>query len=270
MRSMSERFEVPVGPVTLAGERWEGDGAPVVLLHAGIADRRVWRDVAPKLDGPVIAYDRRGFGETPPSPEPFTHLEDLYAVLDTVADGPAWLVGNSMGGALALDAAVDAPERLAGLVLIAPAVSGEPDPEELDPQLERGIEEYEAVAADPDALLRFETRWWLDGPDAPEGRVGGAARELALDMNRRIIANAVPEGTGHAGIDTWAQLGAIELPVTVLCGDLDERVAIATGRALAERIPGARFELLEGVAHLPSLEIPERLAALIQERTAGR
>jgi pimeloyl-ACP methyl ester carboxylesterase len=260
------RFEVD----GLVGERTDGEGAPVVLLHAGVADRRAWRDVVPLLDAPVVAYDRRGFGETPPSSEPFTHLQDLYAVIDAVADGPVWLVGNSMGGALALDAAVDAPERLAGLVLIAPAVSGEPDPEELDPQLERGMEEYEAVAHDPDALLRFETRWWLDGPDAPEGRVGGAARELALDMNRRIIANAVPEGTGHAGIDTWLRLGEIELPVTIACGDLDEQVAIATGRAIAERIPGARFELLPGVAHLPMLEIPERLAALIQASTPGR
>ena len=113
---MGERFEVD----GLVGERWDGEGTPVVLLHAGVADRRVWQDVVPRLSAPVIAYDRRGFGETPPSPEPFTHLDDLLAVLDATVDGPAWLVGNSMGGALALDAAVSAPERIAGLVLIAP------------------------------------------------------------------------------------------------------------------------------------------------------
>jgi pimeloyl-ACP methyl ester carboxylesterase len=175
-----------------------------------------------------------------------------------------------MGGALALDAAVSAPERVAGLVLIAPAVSGQPDPEELDPQMRRGMAEYEAVADDPAALLRFETQWWLDGPDSPEGRVGGAARELALDMNRRILANAVPEGAGHAGVDAWPALGDLDLPVTILCGNRDEDFAIATCRELAEQIPGARFELLPGVAHLPSLEIPERLAALIQASTSGR
>lgn len=254
----------------LVGERRDGDGTPVVLLHAGIADRRAWRDVVPLLRAPVVTYDRRGYGETPPGPEGFSHLDDLFAVLDATVDGPAWLVGNSMGGALALDAAVTAPARLAGLVLIASAVSGEPDPEELDPQMQRGMAAWEAAAGDPEAMLRFETQWWLDGPDQPEGRVGGAARELALDMNRRIIANAVPEGAGHAGVDAWARLGEIAMPVTIACGDLDEDFGLATSRALADRIPGARFELLEGFAHLPMLEDPERIAALIQASTSGR
>jgi pimeloyl-ACP methyl ester carboxylesterase len=261
-----ERFEVD----GIVGERWDGAGSPVVLLHAGVADRRGWRDVAPRLGAPVVAYDRRGFGETPPGPAGFSHLDDLWAVLDATVAGPVWLVGNSMGGALALDAAVSAPERVAGLVLIAPAVSGQPDPAQLDPQMERGMAEWTEASADPEALLRFETQWWLDGPDAPEGRVGGAARELALAMNRTIIANDVPEGAGHPGVDAWAGLGDLDMPVTVLCGNRDEDYAIASCRELAERIPGARFELLPGVAHLPSLEIPERLAELIQASTSGR
>ena len=82
-----EAFDVPSGAVTLAGERRSGDGPPVVLLHAGVADRRSWRATAAHLDGPLIAYDRRGFGDTPPSPEPFTHVADLLAVLDA-ADAP--------------------------------------------------------------------------------------------------------------------------------------------------------------------------------------
>ena len=265
MSRVSQTFTV--GPVV--GERWAGPGPTVVLLHAGVADRRVWRDVAPALHAPVIAYDRRGFGETPPSTDSFTHLDDLLAVLDAQAGGPAWLVGNSMGGALALDAAVSAPERIAGLVLIAPAVSGQPEPEEWDDQMRRGMAAYEA-AQGPDEVLRLETQWWLDGPDEPEGRVGGAARELALDMNRKVIANAVPEGAGHAGIDAWPRLGDLDMPVTILCGDRDERFAQETCAALAERIPGARHEVLPGVAHLPSLEIPEQLAALIQASTSGR
>jgi pimeloyl-ACP methyl ester carboxylesterase len=269
-----ETLTVDVPGGALATDRWPGDGPTVVLLHAGVADRRGWTEVADRLARTgldVVAYDRRGFGGSPPGDAPFSHLDDLRAVLDaTAGDRPAWLVGNSMGGALALDAAVTAPERVAGLVLIAPAVSGQPDPEELDPQMRRGMAAWTEASGDPEALLRFETQWWLDGPDAPEGRVGGAARELALDMNRKVIANAVPEGAGHAGVDAWARLGELDLPVTILCGNRDEDFGIATCRALAEQIPGARFELLPGVAHLPSLEIPERLATLIQASTSGR
>jgi pimeloyl-ACP methyl ester carboxylesterase len=263
------RFEVPVGPVTLAGERWDGEGTPVVLLHAGVADRRVWNDVVPRLDAPVVAYDRRGFGETPPSPEPFSHVDDLLAVLDATVDGPAWLVGNSMGGALALDTALTAPERVAGLVLIAPAVSGEPEEGELDPATARLDAALEA-APDPGEVLRLETWLWLDGPAGPEGRVGGAARELALDMNRRILANEGSENAGEGGVDAWSRLEEIGAPVTIAWGELDVPLIVEQCHTIAERIPGARPQELAGVAHLPSLERPDELAALIQASTSGR
>jgi pimeloyl-ACP methyl ester carboxylesterase len=267
-----ERFEVPSGSVTLAGERWEGAGTPVVLLHAGVADRRAWYDVAERLSAPVIAYDRRGFGETPPSPEPFTHLEDLLAVLDATVDGPVWLVGNSMGGALALDAAFTAPERVAGLVLIAPAVNAQPEPEdlsELGAATMRIVEQLEATD-DVDELLRLHAWLWLDGPAGPEGRVGGPARELALAMNEVILRNAAPEDAGEGDVDHWSRLEELRMPTTVMWGDRDEPFGIATCRTLVERIPGARGHELPGAAHLPSLEQPAELAAAIQASTSGR
>jgi pimeloyl-ACP methyl ester carboxylesterase len=126
-----ERLEILVAGATLVADRWPGDGSPVVLLHAGVCDRRCWRDVGERLGGDVVAYDRRGFGEVPPADRPFRHVDDLLAVIDALSpDAPAWLVGSSMGGGVALDAALEAPERVAGLVLLAPAVSGDPAPDE--------------------------------------------------------------------------------------------------------------------------------------------
>ena len=83
--------------------------------------------LAPELT--VVAYDRRGYGQTPPSTEPFSHLDDLLAVIGHAGAGPVWLVGASAGGGLALDAALVAPHRVAGLVLLGTAVSGAPEPE---------------------------------------------------------------------------------------------------------------------------------------------
>jgi pimeloyl-ACP methyl ester carboxylesterase len=266
------RFEVPVGPVVLAGQRWEGDGAPVVLLHAGVADRRVWRDVAERLRGPVVAYDRRGFGETPPSSAQFTHVGDLIAVLDAVADGPAWLVGNSMGGAVAIDATLSAPDRVAGLVLIAPAVSGEPEPDELDPDTLRIIGGLEAAGEKGDVaeLGRLHALLWLDGPAGPEGRVGGRARELALEMNERILRNDVPDEVGAGDVDAWSRLEEIRVPTTVMWGDRDVPAGIETCRATAARVPGARTHVLAGAAHLPALEQPAELAAAIAAAMQAR
>jgi len=267
-----ERFEIPVGPVTLVGERWEGEGTPVVLLHAGVADRRSWYEVAERLTAPVIAYDRRGFGETPPSPEPFTHLDDLLALLRATVDGPAWLVGNSMGGALALDAALVAPENIAGLVLIAPAVNGQPEPEELDPDSMAIVGPLQAAgqAGDIDEQLRLHAWLWLDGPAGPEGRVAGPARELALSMNDRILRSGVPEDAGEGDVNAWARLEEVAVPTTLVWGDRDVPFGIETCQAVAARVPGARTEVLPGTAHLPSLEQAAELAAVIQASTSGR
>ncbi|HET8953242.1 MAG TPA: alpha/beta fold hydrolase, partial [Solirubrobacteraceae bacterium] len=126
-----ERLEVHVAGTVLAGDRWSGQGPPIVFLHAGVCDRRSWREVGERLGRDAVAYDRRGCGETPPAQAPFRHVDDLLAVLDVVSpDAPAWLVGSSMGGGVALDAALEAPARVAGLVLLAPAISGDPEPDD--------------------------------------------------------------------------------------------------------------------------------------------
>ena len=120
---MAERLDVSRDGSTLAGERWPGGGQTVLLLHEGVADRRGWAQVAgllaPELT--VVAYDRRGYGQTPPSTEPFSHLDDLLAVIGHAGAGPVWLAGASAGGRLALDAAVAAPGRLAGLGVMGTA-----------------------------------------------------------------------------------------------------------------------------------------------------
>jgi len=213
----------------------------------------------------VVAYDRRGFGETPPSAEPFSHLDDLVAVLDHVADGPVWLVGASAGGGLALDAALAAPERVAGLVLLGSAVSGAPAPEP-DAATERlGTLIDEAMASgDLAEANRIETWVWLDGPAEAEGRVSGPARSLALDMNAIILRNGVPEEAGNSGVDAWNRLDEVRVPVMVACGDLDVPFVISGNRQLAARLPDARFQVLPGMAHQPYLEQPGTVAQLVR------
>jgi pimeloyl-ACP methyl ester carboxylesterase len=253
----------------LAQDRLAADGPRVVLLHAGVADRRAWAEVAPGLHergADVLAYDRRGFGETPASGEPFSHLADLLALLQE----PTWLVGNSMGGGIALDAALEAPEHVAGLVLIAPAVSGAPDlpVEALDPETARLVHAIMAAdeAGDLDAVNRHEVHLWLDGPAEPEGRVGGAARELALDMNGVALRSGAPEDAGTSGVDAWSRLEEITAPATILWGELDEPGAAVGCRELERRLGDVRAAVeLPGVAHLPMLERPDELTALIAD-----
>ena len=266
----SEKFTVQRGTATLAGERWKGsaDGQPVVLLHAGVADRRSWYAVADALSPTmgVVAYDMRGYGETSGVTYGFSHLDDLDAVLDQVASGPVWLVGSSMGGEVAIDAALAMPERVAGMVLLAPAVSGAPEPSVFDAPTDRLVRMWEdaQTSGELDEINRVEMWLWLDGPRGPEGRVSGPARELALAMNAIALKNELPEESGKSGIAAWSRLEEINVPVTVACGDLDLPFIIARSKELADWLPKSRFHVFEGMAHLPYLEQPAVVAELIK------
>jgi pimeloyl-ACP methyl ester carboxylesterase len=254
--------------VRLFADRWVGTGPPIVLLHSGVCDRRSWYNVADQLDdlGPIVAYDRRGFGQTPVSSTPFQHLDDLIAVLDQSFDEPAWLIGSSMGGGLALDAALQHPDRVAGLVLLAPAVSGSPESGPLDPGTQRLSDLMDAAdaAGDADAVNRYEVSLWLDGPAGPEGRVQGPARDLALTMNAIVLANETAEHTGSSTVEAWPVLAKIELPVAVACGDLDLPDLVERWRTRGARLPRGHHRVLPGTAHLPYLDQPQRVAQLIQ------
>ncbi len=265
-----ERLEIQADDAVLVADHWAGDGPAVVLLHAGVCDRRCWREVGQRLrdDGRhVVAYDRRGFGEVAPATRPFRHVDDLIAVIDEVSpNAPAWLMASSQGGEGALDAALDAPERVAGLVLLAPAVSGDPDLDEAAYNAEtRGLgDAIDAAwtAGDVEECNRLEVRLWLDGPAGPEGRVSGPPRDLALEMNRIVIANGDPEADGASGLDTAGRLNEIAIPVIVACGELDVPMKIRRSAELAEQLPNATYRTLPGRAHLPYLEAPDEVAAL--------
>ncbi len=222
--SETESLAVAVGRATLSGVRLGKGGMPqLVLLHAAVADHRSWsgllRLLAPDMD--VAAYDQRGFGATTYGAEGHDRAVDLLAVLDACDYERPVLVGNSLGGRIALDFALIHPERVAGLVLLAPAVSGAPAVAESDLRPEEAAfwQELEAAeaAGDLDALNRGEIRLWLDGLDAPEGRVSGMARQLALDMNAIALAAASP---GHEPrvVDAWSRLGEIACPFSSSSG----------------------------------------------------
>src|SRR4051794_33976169 len=265
---MSQQLSIDVGDdATLRAEQWPGEGPTVVLLHAGIADRRSWHSMAALLaPRHVVAYDQRGFGESSPATAAFRHTDDLCRVLDAVSpSGPAYLVGSSMGGKVALDLTLQEPERVAGLVLIAPAVSGAPQVDEVDADTQRLGDLLEAAmdAGDLDEVNRLEMWLWLDGPASPEGRVGGAGRTLALDMNAALLRRGEPEDAGRSEVSAWARLEEVQAPTTIACGDLDVPFFVDRCRELAKRMPRARYVELPGRAHVPYLEDPQQVADLL-------
>jgi pimeloyl-ACP methyl ester carboxylesterase len=243
-------------------------GAPhVVFLHTGISDRRSWDEVLDLLsaDMDVVAYDRRGFGATAYKSERHDPLADLLAVLDGLGLDEVVLVGNSRGGQIALDFTLSHPTRVSALVLVAPAISGAPAADQIEPveaAIWETLEAAEAAGA-LDALNLGEIRLWVDGPYAPEGRVGGAIRDLALDMNR-IALHAADPGYEDEAPDAWSRLSEVDCSVLVVVGDLDMAHIRARAEEIASRIAGAMMQVMEGAAHLPGLEQPAAFVALLR------
>ena len=104
----------------------EGDGPPVVFLHAGIADMRMWDPqvaaFATQFD--VIRLDQRGFGESELPAKAWSPVADLLSLMDQLSLDTADLVGCSMGGALAIDFTLAHPDRVSKLVLVGSAIGG--------------------------------------------------------------------------------------------------------------------------------------------------
>ena len=272
---MNCNHRVASGRAVLATEV-VGHGDPVVFLHAGVCDSRMWRA---QLDGigagsKAIAYDRRGCGETRAEREDFSAVADLMAVIDTTVDGaPAILVGCSEGGRIALDATLRHPARVHALILIAPSVTGAPEavyPPEIKGTLTLLKEAEEA--GDLDRVSAIKARLWLDGALSPEGRVTGEARRLFLDMQATAL-RLPPAGSNHDAVPAYPRLGEISAPTLVISGDLDFPHIQERCRHIAGTVLHGSFHELTGAAHLPSLERPADVTGLLAafiDRCPGR
>jgi pimeloyl-ACP methyl ester carboxylesterase len=233
-------------------------GANVLLIHAGVNDRRSWRHVVERLSPRhrCVAYDMRGFGETTYEREDgWSPVADAVAVLDAAGLVRPVVVACSMGGQAAIDLTLAHPDRVAALALIGTAVRGAPYPDlEEGPTAELNARlEAADAAGDIDEVGRLEAWMWLDGPGSEEGRVDGPARELFLDMNARALRAEDPGDQAEIP-PAWPRLGEITAPTLVMIGRLDAEDILVIDEQAAGMIPGARLRWLDGVAHVPHLE----------------
>ncbi len=237
-----------------------GSGPPVVLLHSGVTDRRMWDPVVPHLSDQfrIIRPDFRGYGESSLPPDPYTDADDVAALLDQLGVADVGVVGSSLGGRIALELAMRHPDRVRELVLLCPAYRGVPPTaatEEFDEQEERLIE-----AGDIEGAVRLNVDTWL-GPDASEAtraRMGEMQRH-ALTVH--VAADAAGRYPERAVVDVLP--GDVHVPTVVVTGGYDLDFFQTVGRTLAAEIPGADLVELSWAGHLPSLERPDAVVALL-------
>lgn len=249
---------IDVGSDQLWLEDRGGAGPVVVLLHPGIYDSTVWDPVLPLLDDGLrlVRFDRRGFGRSSRPTEPFRSMDDLVAVLDHLGLDQVHLVGNSMGGETGLALALEHPQRVASLTLLAPGIKGYEWPDE--PELEAEFETLMA-ADDHPGLVEFAARMWC---------AAGMDDTLHAQLVRADAGEADQMEFGEDNPEQWSRVGAITAPTTVVVGELDSWSTTESGVELAGRILTAELVRLAESDHLPSLRAPARVAEVVRTTVA--
>ncbi|HEV2744971.1 MAG TPA: alpha/beta fold hydrolase [Rubrobacter sp.] len=248
-----------------------GEGEPLVLVHAGISDSRMWEAQVDAFSRRyrTIRYDLRGFGRSPMVEGPFSHPADLRALLDTLEVDRAGFVGCSMGGGAVLDFALENPGRVASLVLVGSAVGGfefdEAPPKEWD----------ELVAADEagdlERVSELEVRMWVDGPRRGPDVVDPALRDLVREMNLIALENEATQlgEELEPEIPAASRLSQIRAHALVIVGDEDRARTLAAADLLEEKLPDARKTVMAGTAHLPNMERPGEFNGLVLDFLEG-
>jgi len=235
-----------------------GAGPDVLLVHAGVADARMWDPqwrVWPQSYR-VTRLDLRGFGRSDPPVEAFSHAGDVLAILDAAGIERAVLVGASYGGMVSLDLAASRPDRVAGLVL---ADASLPDHEWSAEVRAFGAAEDEALeAGDLDRAAGVNVEFWV--PAASE-QVRAAIREQ--QRNAFVLQVGRDDEEELLTDDLPSRLATIDVPTLVLVGERDHADFEAIADRLVAELPRARRETIPGAGHLPSLEQPEAFDAAV-------
>jgi len=252
-----------------------GQGAPILFIHSVIADSRMWgrESTLYSAEHQTVRYDLRGFGGSSPATAAFSNVEDIVSLLVRLRVQRPFVVGSSMGGAIAIDLALEHPEMVRGLFLVAPGLSGG-----FEPPFD--AEEEAAFAYDDEKSQEIARTWsrgkrsaafdllrrlWCSALDGP-----------SLELFRRMVVENAAEVFDNRSMQHAAQvpsaagrLATIKIPTTVLVGDRDNPSSICFAKRIASSVPGARLITVPGADHLVNLSCPEAFDAALRAALAG-
>ncbi|MFF3640928.1 alpha/beta fold hydrolase [Streptomyces sp. NPDC002564] len=237
-----------------------GAGLPLVLLHPGVGDSRVWDRVLPRLTERhrVIRYDARGYGRSPAPTAAYSLVEDLIAVLDHFGVARAVLVGSSMGGATAISLALRDPARVASLALVVPGVTGADD---LVPAAFTAEVGRLAGAGDVDGIVALLKR--------TSGAVG-TGQDPEVETLLRAVIPAWFAAYRHNVPDppAYDRLGELDVPCVLVLAEHDQPEVVRVNETMARRIPGCRLVRLARSDHFPTVREPDAVVDAILDAYA--
>lgn len=245
----------------------KGTGSALVLLHAGVADSRMWDeqfDVFAESHR-VVRCDLRGYGNSLLPNGAFAYHEDILALLDFLNISSAWLIGASFGAKVAVDLYLSNPKRVRGLLLVSPVVGGFQPTEDIIQFNER--EDALLEAGNLEDATELNLKMWVDGPHRSSSEADQSVRSRVAEMQLQAFSQSEPDGVSLKNINppAFERLDEIKIPMLIISGALDVPAFILLSETLENQVPGAKRIVVPDAAHMVSMEAPQMFNDLVLE-----
>ena len=245
-----------------------GKGEPVVFLHGGFGDRRMWNDQFAEFGKNyfVVRYDERGFGKSEEPTVAYSPVSDLEMLLDHLKIDKAHLVGNSLGGILAIDFAILKPSRVKSITVVA-AGPGGVEPAKAD--TDRMMAVFKAAKEEG---LNQAAALWIQNPmiavtsDLP--KTATLLKSMIEDNAKIFQMKFWPfEQTNPPAVK---RLNEIKVPALIVIGDKDIESVRNSAEIAATGITGAKKVIIKGADHLPQMDDPTEFNRILGEFLKGQ
>lgn len=249
---------VDVNSVSLYYEA-TGEGYPLVLLHMGDLDCRMWDDQFEVfgLSHRTVRYDARGYGQTVSNNDvPFRHTDDLYALMQFLGLEKANILGLSNGAKIAIDFALQYPHSTAKLVLVSPGLDGYEFTSDIFQQY--SIAFNEAFEQDNLSLaVEIGLQMWVDGPKRSSAEVNPVVRQKVKSMFFHAYQMPEPADPEPFAVPAIDKLTEIQAPTLIITGEQDIPDTLAIAELLERNISGAKRIRISHAGHVVNMEESE-------------
>jgi 3-oxoadipate enol-lactonase len=248
----------------------EGEGHPFLMIHGGLVNRRLWDEQFDVFAQhyKMIRFDMRGFGDSglyKADMAPFRLDDDVYALLRFLGIEKTYVMGLSMGGAVAIDFTLAHPEMVDALIPVAMGLSGFEGDDESNKPLWMAIDAA-IKAGELEEAAELSTRMWTDGPMRTPAQVDPAvrARVKAMTLSNYQRPDDLDGPEPLEPEPAAAQrLAEIRVPTLIIVGDADVREILAIADTLMAGIAGAQKVVIPNTAHHLNMEKPEEFNKVV-------